>query len=72
MLFRGEEEAVRQVLQLAETYGYGNLIAHLKRGWALHLMKGNDRLSYENALHATDVSAYPQDFGIDEMTKETK
>lgn len=61
MLLPGEEEAVKQVIRIADQYGYGNLIAHLKRGWALQLMEKNPALSYLDALKATDVEAYPQE-----------
>lgn len=62
MLFPGEEQAVKAVLGFAETYGYGNLIAHLRRAWALKLMRGNKRLSYKQAVKFTNSDAYPQNF----------
>ena len=37
MLFQGEKEAIQTVLALGAKYGYGNLIAHLRRAWALSL-----------------------------------
>ena len=53
-----EEQAIEIVVTLAKQYGYGNLIAHLKREWAEYLI---DTYGFENsiALQATDVSAYP-------------
>lgn len=33
-----EPEAVREVNRLGSIYGYGNLIAHLNRAWAIHLL----------------------------------
>lgn len=58
----GEIEAVRIVQNLALEFGYGNLIAHMRRYWALWLMAGNDKLDYETALQATNVSPYPEKF----------
>jgi len=66
-LFPGEVEAVKKVIEIADTYGYGNLIAHLKQRWAKKLMLGNERLDYEQALKATDVSAYPFDLDIEKI-----
>lgn len=55
--FNGEKEDVLKVLQIAEKWGYGNLIAHLKHEWAKKLMA--DGISKETALAATNVSSYP-------------
>jgi len=57
MLFHGEKEAIERVLDAGKTYGYGNMIAHLKRAWAKLLII--DGLSEEHALEAADTSAYP-------------
>jgi len=57
----GELEAVREIVRLARVYGFGNLIAHLKRAWALDLKKKYGG-SYEQHLPATGVDAYPEDF----------
>jgi len=65
-LFPGEKEAIKTVIALGEKYGYGNLISHLKRAWALHLAQDYG-LDYEAALHSTEVSAYPKDFDIDKL-----
>lgn len=35
--FPGEEMAIKTVCALADIYGYGNLIHHLRNGWARHL-----------------------------------
>lgn len=67
MLLPGELEAVKQVIALADTYGYGNMIAHLKQQWAKKLMAGNERLNYKSALRATNVEAYPLDFDIEKL-----
>lgn len=69
MLFPGELEAVETTIEYGKAYGFGNLIAHLKRAWALYLMEGNNRLTYADALEATNVAAYPQDFDIKEYAK---
>lgn len=34
MLFTGEAEAIETVKRLGESYGYGNLINHLKDAWS--------------------------------------
>ena len=68
-LFPGEVEAVRHVLQFAEQYGYGNLISHLRRAWALYLIAGNPALSYERAIAATNVAAYPEGASIDALQR---
>lgn len=67
IFLNGELEAIRLVIRMAKIYGYGNLIGHLKRGWALQLLKNNPTrgYTYKDALKATDVSAYPKDFPID-------
>jgi len=57
----GELEAVREVVRLARVYGFGNLIAHLKRAWAVDL-KSKYGGSYEHHISATNVDAYPEDF----------
>lgn len=62
MLYPNEKEKVELVLAIAREIGYGNLISHLKRAWALHLMEGNDKLTWESACRAGDVDAYPQEF----------
>ena len=54
----GEADAIKRLLAIADMYGYGNCIAHLKRAWAIWLME-NSSMSYEQALLATDVPAYP-------------
>ena len=64
VIFPGEEHAVRTVLAYAEFYGYGNLIAHLRRGWALKLMKGNKRLDYERAMEDTAAAGYAEKFDL--------
>ena len=66
-LFPGERSAVETVIALGEQYGYGNLIGHLKRAWALRLMKGNPNLTYKDALRATNVSGYSKDFDISKL-----
>ena len=57
----GELEAVREVVRLARVYGFGNLIAHLRRAWALDL-KNKYGGSYDQHLSATGVDAYPENF----------
>lgn len=66
-LFPGEREAIAIVLALGKQYGYGNLIAWIKREWALALLADQKRYgvrnaTYERALEATNVSAYPENF----------
>ena len=59
MILPNEKENINRVLEIAEIYGYGNLIAHLKRAWAMSLMALFPSVTYEEALEATNVSAYP-------------
>jgi hypothetical protein len=59
-LFPGEQDAVDAVLEAGRYYGYGNLIAHLKRAWARMLMRDHG-LSEAEALRMADTSAYPLD-----------
>ena len=54
----GEADAIKRLLSIAEMYGYGNCIADLKRAWAVSLMEDSG-MSYEQALLATNVAAYP-------------
>jgi hypothetical protein len=56
-LFRGEAEAIRTVLKAGADWGYGNMIAYLKREWAEDLMRQG--IHADAALAATNVSAYP-------------
>lgn len=64
MIFPGEIEAVKSVLAAAEQYGYGNLIAHLRRAWALKLMRGSvghgKAWTYEQACRVTNSGPYPE------------
>jgi hypothetical protein len=53
----GEKEAIKKVLEIARAYGYGNLIAHLKRAGG----------TYEKNLLATDTDAYPEAWDIDRL-----
>ncbi len=59
MLFQGEKEAIETVLSLGAKYGYGNLIAHLRRAWALSL-KNKYGGAFEQYLPATNSDAYPE------------
>lgn len=52
---------MQTVIRLAQTYGFGNLIAHLKRAWALDLKKKYGG-SYDHHLIATNIDAYPESF----------
>ena len=62
----GEKEAVLTVLRLAHQYGYGNMIAHLKREWAIVLgVKYGG--TYENNLKATEVDAYPEAWDVSKL-----
>lgn len=63
MIFEGEIQSVKQVIEIADKYGYGNLIAHLKQRWALKLIEEYN-FSEEQAIKAADVSAYPLKFDI--------
>jgi hypothetical protein len=60
VMFPGEREALQYAASLADIYGYGNLIAWLKRAWALKLMAHSLGLTYEKAVMATDTPAYPE------------
>jgi hypothetical protein len=57
MLLPGEENAILMVVDTGKKYGYGNLIAHLKREWAERLILQG--VPEQAALLATNVSAYP-------------
>ena len=67
MFFRGEKEKLKEVLKIADQFGYGNLIALLKRGWTNKLMK--DGIDENSALEAANTSAYAKDL-FDEIQKE--
>jgi hypothetical protein len=70
MILPNEKEFVNQVLEIAKIYGYGNLIAHLKRAWAIRLIT-NSALTYEQALEATCVEAYPlENYYLDDNGKQ--
>ncbi|MEN6431287.1 MAG: hypothetical protein ABFD06_00100 [Smithella sp.] len=55
---QGEEKAIETVIKAGDQYGYGNMIAHLKRVWAENL-RDKWGLPEKAALEATNVSAYP-------------
>lgn len=57
MLFHGEQEAIDAVLKAGANFGYGNMIAYLKRDWVEMLMR--DGISEKGALQAANSSAYP-------------
>jgi len=61
VILTGEKQAVETVIQMGRQYGFGNLIGHLKRAWALMLIE-NYNQSWDNAVAATNVDAYPQDY----------
>jgi dissimilatory sulfite reductase (desulfoviridin) alpha/beta subunit len=60
-LFPGEKENINKVIDIAEIYGYGNLIAHLRRAWAIKLIKSNPLLDYKSALECTNSDGYPRE-----------
>lgn len=64
MMLPGEREAIARVVELADLYGYGNLIGHLRTEWARKLIEGAARSEitwdWDYAVKATDVGAYPQ------------
>lgn len=64
---RGERETVQNVIHAAKVYGFGNLIAHLKRAWALDLKKKYGG-TYDHHLIATNIDAYPESY--DEFDEE--
>lgn len=57
----GEVAAIQTVIRLAKAYGYGNLIAHLRRAWAIDLKKKYGG-TYNQHLRATNVDALPESF----------
>ena len=58
-LFKGEKEAIKQVLDAGAKYGYGNMIAWLRRGWSDLLMRESG-FTQEQADRATITSPYPK------------
>lgn len=50
MDFRGEKHAVRLAIEMAEVYGYGNLISRLIAAWACKLLLENRELSVVSAI----------------------
>lgn len=58
VIFPGEDAAVQAALAAGAKYGYGNLIAHLKRAWAMKLMQ-EYAFPETDALKAADTTAYP-------------
>jgi len=69
MMFPGEVEAVKNVLALAEQYGYGNLISHLRRAWAVRLVKSEPGLTWEQACLATCTDPYPEEWDVDAISR---
>ena len=67
LLSTDEVEAVKTVLALADKYGFGNMIGHLKRRWMEKLIEqGFDK---ETAKRGADTSAYPLDWTIEALEK---
>ena len=61
MLFSGEKAAIKRMLADAETYGYGNFMAHLATAWQRKLMTSG--LSEETAKKAvSNREPYPLDW----------
>lgn len=55
-----EKQTINAVVQMGQEYGFGNLIAHLKREWIESLIQTG--LDYDAARLAADVFPYPRDF----------
>ena len=55
-----EKQVINNVIRAGREYGFGNLIAHLKREWIQSLMETG--LDYDAALLAADVEPYQRDF----------
>lgn len=54
MNLNGEMQAVKTVIDLADTYGYGNLICRLKMGWMMRLK--SDGMLWEAAASGALLS----------------
>ena len=54
-----EQDAILQVLEFGKSFGYGNLISHLRTAWARHMADehGFPEEAARNATHAGDF--YP-------------
>ncbi len=57
-----EIEAIRKVVSLARVFGFGNLIAVLRKEWADKLLESNPRLNRKIANEATISSPYKKKF----------
>jgi hypothetical protein len=57
-LFEGEAEAIENVLRCGAQFGYGNMIAHLRKAWAERL-RDKYGFSDNDAIRATESSPYP-------------
>lgn len=57
-LSNSEKEAIEIVLTLSQQWGYGNMIAHIKRAWAEYLIAAWNTPP-DVALRAANVPAYP-------------
>ena len=55
--FFNERNEILEVIDIAEKWGYGNLIAHLRYAWAKKLIEQG--ISKETAIEATNSSPYP-------------
>ncbi len=66
-VLRGEKEAVLNVIKIAESYGYGNLICHLMRVWSMKLMDGglSEKIAIEATLHRHPYRKDYLDLGAD-------
>ena len=49
MLLPGEKQAIEKAIELAEIYGYGNLIRHLQNAWVKRQLRDNPTFSTRTA-----------------------
>jgi len=71
ILFKGEAEAVVQVIRAGEQFGFGNLISHLQTAWVVTLMQ-NYQISEKDARHMAsgdEKGGYPLSLHQEVMRK---
>ncbi len=58
MIFEEEKKVAKIVLQIADNWGYGNMIALLQRGWAEKLKKEGlpEKVAIEATINRTPYS----------------
>ena len=62
---KAEQEAIQQVVRAGRVHGFGNMIAHLKSAWAMHLVS----YGLDAEAEASRTGGYPPQMHVDLMER---